>query len=131
MTNSTESFPDIYINNIIILPTNSAKYLGLHFNNELNFNKNINFIRQTTTAQLFNLKWLLPYMNITTTTLLTHSLIMSQLQYCNSLLATVNKNRIKHFDTPINRFIRLIYRLYWNYYSTTDSIDYKLLTILK
>ena len=56
MTNSTESFPDIYINNIIILPTNSAKYLGLHFNNELNFNKNINFIRQTTTAQLFNLK---------------------------------------------------------------------------
>ena len=33
MTNSTASFPDIYINNIIILPTNSAKYLGLHFNN--------------------------------------------------------------------------------------------------
>ena len=41
MTNSTESFPDIYINDIIILPTNSAKYLGLHFNNELNFDKHI------------------------------------------------------------------------------------------
>ena len=56
MTNSTESFPHIYINNIIILPTNSAKYLGLHFNNELNFDRFINLIRQTTTAQLFNLR---------------------------------------------------------------------------
>ena len=37
MTNPNASFPDIYINNIIILPINLAKYLGLHFNNELNF----------------------------------------------------------------------------------------------
>ena len=56
MTNSTESFPHIYIKNIIILPTNSAKYLGLHFSNELNFDRYINLIRQTTTAQLFNLR---------------------------------------------------------------------------
>ena len=145
MTNSTAYFPDIYINNIILLPTNSAKYLGLHFNNELNLDKHINLIRQTTTAQLFNLRRLRPYMNTTTTTLLIHSLIISRLQYCNSLLATVNKDKNKHFDKIINRSIRLIYRLYRNDYSTsitelrqrlnwmsnTDSIDYKLLTILK
>ena len=138
-------FPDIYINNIILLPTNSAKYLGLHFNNELNLDKHINLIRQTTTAQLFNLRRLRPYMNTTTTTLLIHSLIISRLQYCNSLLATVNKDKIKHFDRIINRSIRLIYRLNRNDYSTsvtelrqrlnwmttTDSIDYKLLTIIK
>ena len=84
-------------------------------------------------------------MNTTTTTLLIHSLIISRLQYCNSLLATVNKDKIKHFDKIINRSIRLIYRLNRNDYSTsvtelrqrlnwmttTDSIDYKLLTILK
>ena len=145
MTNSTAYFPDIYINNVILLPTNSAKYLGLHFNNELNLDKHINLIRQTTTAQLFNLRRLRPYMNTTTTTLLIHSLIISRLQYCNSLLATVNKDKIKHFDKIINRSIRLIYRLNRNDYSTsvtelrqrlnwmttTDSIDYKLLTILK
>ena len=143
MTNSNASFLDI--NNIILLPTNSAKYLGLHFNNELNLDKHINLIRQTTTAQLFNLRRLRPYMNTTTTTLLTHSLITSQLQYCNSLLATVNKDKIKHFDRTINRSIRLIYQLNRNHYSTcitelrqqlnwmttSDSIDYKLLTILK
>ena len=104
MTNSTESFPDIYINNIIILPTNSAKYLDLHFKYDLNFDKHISLIRQTTTAQLFNLR-LPPYMNTTTTTLLTHSLIISRLQYCNSLLATVNKDKIKHVDRTINRSI--------------------------
>ena len=145
MTNSTASFLDIYIDDIIILKTNSEKYLGLHFNNELNFNKHINLIRQTTTAQLFNLRRLHSYMNITTTTLLTHSLIISRLQYCNSLLATVNKDQIKHFHRTINRSILLIYRLNRNDYSTsitelrqrlnwmttTDSIDYKLPTILK
>ena len=84
-------------------------------------------------------------MNITTTTLLTHTLIISRLQYCNSLLTTVNKDKIKHFDRIINRSIRLIYQFNRNHYSTritelrqrlnwmttTDSIYYKLLTILK
>ena len=111
MTNSTESFPDIFINNIIILPTNSAKYLGLHFNNEFNLDKHINLIRQTTTPQLFNLRRLRQYINTTTTALLIHSLIMSLLQYCNSLLTTVNKDKIKHFNRTINRSIRLNYRL--------------------
>ena len=138
MTNSIESFPDIYINNIIILPTNSAKYLGFYFNNELNLDKHINLVRQTTTVQLFNLRRLRPYMNITTTTLLTHSLICSRLKYCNSLLVTVNKDQMKHLDRTINSSIGLIYRLNRNDYSTsitelrqrlnwmttTDSIDY-------
>ena len=84
-------------------------------------------------------------MNITTTTLLTHYLIISRLQYCNSLLSTVNKDQIKHFNRTINRSIRLIYQLNRSDYSTsitelrqglhcmttTDPIDYKLLTILK
>ena len=37
---------------------------------------------------------------------------------CKSLLATVNKDKIKHFDRTINRFIRLIYELSRNDYST-------------
>ena len=137
MSNSTVSLPVIYINTIMILPTNSAKYIGLHFNNELNFDKHISFISQTTTAQLFNLRQLRPYMNITTTTLLIHSLIILRLQYCISLISTVNKDKIKHFDRTINRSIRLIYRFNRNDYSTsitalrqrlnwmttTDSID--------
>ena len=68
------------------------------------FNKHINFISETTTAQLFNLRRLPPYMNTTTATLLTHSLIISRLRYCNSLLATVNKNKMKHFVRTINRY---------------------------
>ena len=84
-------------------------------------------------------------MNTTTTTLLlTHSLIISILQYCNSILATINI-KLNILTELFNRSIRLIYRLNRNDYSTritelrqrlnwmttTDSIDYKLLTILK
>ena len=63
--------------------------------------------------------------------------------YHSTLNPTTDK--IKHFDRTINRSIRLIYRLKRNDYSTsitelrqrlnwmttTDFIDYKLLTLLK
>ena len=84
-------------------------------------------------------------MNTTTTTLLLiHSLIISILRYCNSILATINI-KLNILTELFNRSIRLIYRLNRNDYSTritelrqrlnwmttTNSIDYKLLTILK
>ena len=70
---------------------------------------------------------------------------MLRLQYCNSLLTTVNKDKVKHFVRTSNRSIRVIYQLNRNDYltsitelrqrlhwmTTTASIDYKLLSLLK
>ena len=46
------------------------------------------------TVQLFNLKQIRPYLKRNTTKLLTQTLILSRLQYCNSLLSGFGKLQI-------------------------------------
>ena len=86
-----------------------------------------------------------PYINKNTAIFLTHSLILSRLNYCNTLLTGQTKTSLKTLDAIINRSIRLIYklkkydystsipdlRLRLNWMTTANSIDYKILTILK
>ena len=85
-------FPDIIINQHKIIPTNSVKYLGVNFNNKLNLDKHYSLLTQSTNAQLFNIKKIRPYLHRNTTKLLTQTLILSRLQYCNSLF-TGTENR--------------------------------------
>ena len=138
-------FPDIIINQHKIIPTNSVKYLGVNFNNKLNLDKHYSLLTQSTTAQLFNIKKIRPYLNRNTTKLLTQTLILSRLQYYNSLFTGTEKLKIDKLDKIINRSIRNIYRLQktdyttsitdlrtkLNWLNTEDSINYKILTILK
>ena len=138
-------FPDIIINQNKIIPTNSVKYLGVNFNNKLNLDKHYSLLTQYTTAQLFNLKKIRQYLNRNSTKLLTQTLILSRLQYCNSLFSGSEKLKLYKLDKIINRSIRNIYRLQktdyttsitdlrnkLNWLNTEDSINYKILTILK
>ena len=80
------AFPNIFINDIPIKPCDSTKYLGVKFNNKLNFEQHILSLKQTTTYHLYNLYKLRPYINKNTAILLTHSLILSRLNYCNNVL---------------------------------------------
>ena len=95
-----------------------------------------------TTYHLCNFYKLRPYINKNTAILLTHSLILSRLNYCNTLLTGQTKTTLKRLDAIINRSIRIIYKLKkydyttsitdlrLNWMTTTNFIDYKLLTIL-
>ena len=143
--NIEPAFPKILINDMPIKPSVSTKYLGIKFDNKLKFDQHIHSLKQTTTYHLYNLYKLRPYINKNTAILLTHSLILSRLNYCNTLLTGQTKTTLKRLDTIINRSIRLIYqlkkygnttiitdlRLQLNWMTTANSIDYKLLTILK
>ena len=109
------------------------------------FIQHILSLKQTTTYHLYNLYKLRPYINKNTAILITHTLILSRLNYCNTLLTGQIKTTLKRLDAIINRSIRLIYklktydyttsitdlRLRLNWITTANSIDYKLLTILK
>ena len=118
--NIEPAFPKIFINDIPIKQSNSTKYLGVKFDNKLNFDQHILSLKQTTTYHLYNLYKLRPYINKNTAILLTHSLILSRLNYCNTLLTGQTKTTLKRLDTIINRSIRLIYKL--KQYDYTTSI---------
>ena len=57
--------------------------------------------------------------------LLTHSLMLSQLNYCNTLLTGQTKTILERLDAIINRSIRLIYKLK-KYDYTTSITDLRL-----
>ena len=105
--NIEPAFPKIF--DIQIKPSNSTKYLGVKFDNKLNFDQHILSLKQT--YHLYNLYKLRPYINKNTAILLTHSLILSRLNYCNTLLTGQTKTTLKRLDAFINRSIRLIYKL--------------------
>ena len=125
-----------------IKPSYSTKYLGVKVDNKLNFTQYILSLKQNITYNFHNLYKLRHYLNKNTTTLLTHSLIISRQNYCNILLTGQTKTTLAEI---INRSIRLIYklkkcdyitsimdlllRLTWM--TTSNYINYKLLTILK
>ena len=133
-----------------IKPSDSTKYLGVKFDNKLNFDKYIISLKQAINKQtslptIYTTFIIRPYINTNIATLLKYSQILSRLNYCNSVLTGQNKTIIKRLDAIINRSIRLIYklktydytisitdlRLRLNWMTTANSTDYKLLTILK
>ena len=130
--------------NHIIKPSDSTKHFGFKFDNKLHFDEHILSLK-TTIYHLYNLYKLRPCINKNTATLITHSLLLSRLNHCNTLLTEQTKTTFKRFDVIINRINRLIYKLkkydyttnitdLWlrlDWMTTANSIDYKLLTILK
>ena len=78
--NTEPAFPKNFINDMPIKPSNSTKYLGVKFNNKLNFDQHVLSLKQITIYHLYNLYILRPYIN-KTATLLTHSLIIYRLNY--------------------------------------------------
>ena len=82
------------LNCIPIKTSDSTKYLGVKFDNKLNFDQHILSLKQTTTYHLYNLYKLWPCLNENTATLIKHSLILSRLNYCNTLLTGQTKTTL-------------------------------------
>ena len=97
-------------------------------------------MKQTSSFHIYNLKKIRPYLTKQTAIILSNSLIMSRLLYCNSLLAGENKTVINNIDRLVNRTTRIIFNLKntdyttsiksLNWLPTIDNINIKLLTIL-
>lgn len=142
--NPIPTFPDITINNIRITPSESITYLGLTFNNRLNFDEHLTKLQRTTSALIFNIRKLRPYLTLKTTKLITDTLVLSRLKYCDSLFNGLNNNKLHDLDKLTNRSIRIIYKLpitdyktsitelkrNLNWLNTEKNTKHKILTIL-
>ena len=84
-------FPDIIFNKHIIILTNSLKYIGVNFNNKLIYINITDYLLNIRLHSYLILQKIRPYLNRNTTKLLIQTLILSRLQYCNSLFSLSGK----------------------------------------
>ena len=76
-----------------------ARNLGVTFDSELNMQKHINEVRQMSIRK---------YLSLETTKAIVHALIISRLDYCNSLLYHLPLQSLKKLQVVMNAAARLV-----------------------
>ena len=96
------------LDNTVIKRTNKAKNLGVTFDSEMNMQIHIREIRRKCFCDI---KWLWSvkrFMSEETTKILVHALIISRLDYCNSLLFGLPKQTLNQLQSVMNAAARLV-----------------------
>jgi hypothetical protein len=98
----------ITLDNTVIHRTHKAKNLGVTFDSEMNMQNHIREIRRKCFCDI---KWLWSvrkFMSENSIKTLVHALIISRLDYCNSLLYGLPKQTLNQLQTVMNAAARLI-----------------------
>ena len=111
-------FPQMCLGHTLI-PLTTTKYLGIHINNKLTFDKYISTIKASNFHRLFNINKICPYITTSTALTITHTLILSRLHYCIPILLSSQNKYLIIIDRLTNRSLRLIYRLKQTDYTTS------------
>ena len=104
-------FGDFSYMNINLSPSREVKNLGVIFDSELSFNKQINNVIRICNFCIFNLKSIKKFIPKHLIIKVVHSEILSRLDYCNSLYLQLPKYQLKRLQNIINKSVRLIYSL--------------------
>ncbi|XP_063808965.1 uncharacterized protein LOC135016854 [Pseudophryne corroboree] len=103
--------PDISITveNSAITPTPQARCLGVILDSELSFVTHIQSVSRSCYIHLRNISKIRPYLTQDTAKTLIHALIISRIDYCNSLLTGLPKHRLSPLQSILNAAARLIF----------------------
>ena len=93
-----------------LVPCESAKNLGVVLDSSLSFRSHIDSIVKTCNFHIRNLYMIKDFVNRKNLVTLVHSLIVSKVDYCNSLFIGL-PNVIKKVQSVLNRAARLIFNL--------------------
>ena len=92
MSRTRTAFPNIYIYIYIyigtdkITPITSTKYLGITISQNLSTEIHVIYILKSASYNVYNFKKIRPFISLNTAKILSTSLIISKLNYCNSFL---------------------------------------------
>ena len=89
----------------------SAKDLGVVLNSSLSFRSHIDSIVKTCSFHIHNLYMIKDFVNRKNLVALVHSLIISKVDYCNSLFIRLPNVFLKKVQFALNRVARLIFSL--------------------
>ncbi|KAK3569695.1 hypothetical protein QTP86_002606 [Hemibagrus guttatus] len=101
----------ISLSNSIISPTASARNLGVTMDNQLSFSSHVTNVTRSCRFLLYNIRRIRPFLTTQATQVLVQSLVISRLDYCNSLLACLPLNAIRPLQMIQNAAARLVFNL--------------------
>ncbi|KAK2899404.1 hypothetical protein Q8A73_012533 [Channa argus] len=99
----------INIGSTVIVPTNSAKNLGVIIDDQLSFKDHISSVSRACRFALYNIRKIRPYITEYTTQLIVQALVTSRLDYCNALLMGLPISTIKPLQMIQNAAAHLIF----------------------
>ncbi|KAJ8405554.1 hypothetical protein AAFF_G00315340 [Aldrovandia affinis] len=99
----------ITVEGSIVSPSQSARSLGVTLDNQLCFSSHIAVITQTCRFSLHNIRRIRLFLTQEATQLLVQALVISRLDYCNSLLAGLPACAVKALQLVQNAAARLVF----------------------
>ena len=104
-------FGTLELGDLQLHPNPSVKNLGVTFDSRLDFKHHINSIVKTCNYHIRNLYAVRNYLSRDTLVGLVHSLILSHVDYCNSLFLGLPNYLLRKVQTILNKCARLIFSL--------------------
>ena len=125
------------INNTIVTSSHSVRNLGVMFDTDLSMTTHVDEVCKTLLFQLRKISSIRNYLTQSVTQTLVSSLILSRLDYCNSLLSGItgeNLSKLQHIQNHAARVIKrikksdhitpILIELHW--LPVCERIDYKI-----
>ncbi|KAI4899640.1 hypothetical protein NFI96_008091 [Prochilodus magdalenae] len=101
----------ISLGNSLITPTEDARSLGVILDGQLSLSAHIANLTRSCRFLLYNIRRIQPFLSQEATQLLVQSLVISRLDYCNSLLAGLPLRAIRPLQLVQNTAAHLIFNL--------------------
>ena len=113
--NSMSISVELNFGEVILLPTECKKdtwiSLGIKLDENFNMDRQINSVKQKCNWTLMNLRRISFYLDQDTKIMLVKQLVVSKLDYCNSLYMNLAKCRLRKLSSVLNSCIRYIYNI--------------------
>ncbi|KAK3525562.1 hypothetical protein QTP70_000161 [Hemibagrus guttatus] len=101
----------ISLSNSMISPSATARNLGVTMDNQLSFSSHVTNVTRSCRFLLYNIRRIRPFLSTQATQVLVKSLVISRLDYCNSLLAGLPLNATRPLQMIQNAAAQLVFNL--------------------
>ena len=118
-----EDFGEVDFGDIRLVPHDSAKNLGVVLDSTLSFRAHVDSIVKACNFHIRNLHMIKDFINRKNLVTLVHSLIISKVDYCNSLFLGLPNITLRKVQSILNRAARLIFNLPPRVPTTSSHIE--------
>ena len=112
----------LYFQNLPILPSASARNLGVILDSDLSYKKHFSTICQTSYLHIRQLRQIRPCLNMNSAILLANALVTSRLDHCNSLYYGLPESSINRLQRVQNSLARAVLPSFKRHHHITPAL---------